>query len=48
MNGSFNVEPIPPNDKAGFVVWLRRLAALVAALARRLDELEKRIGNQED
>ena len=47
MSGNVNVEPIPPNDKAGFLSWLRRLAALVANLAKRIEELEKKV-SQED
>ncbi|MBQ7652688.1 MAG: hypothetical protein IJS15_17150 [Victivallales bacterium] len=43
---SVNVEPIPPNDRTGLIAWLRRLAMSVAALARKVDDLEKRIRNQ--
>jgi len=45
MNGS-SVEPIPPNDRTGLIAWLRRLALSVASLAKKVDELEKRIRNQ--
>lgn len=45
---SVNVEPIPPNDRTGLIAWLRRLAMSVAALARRLEELEKKVRSMEE
>lgn len=45
---NMNVEPIPPNDRSGLTVWLRRLAAIVAALILRLDAIEKKIRDMED
>lgn len=42
------IEPLPPNDRGGLIGWLRRLAASVASLAKKLERIEARIKRLED